>query len=893
MRWRRSTGAVAATLLLVLAAARATAATGVDRTFAGGALALDLGSGDAVGRALGLAADGGVHVAGRARGVSGDDLLVARFAHDGARDATFGGDGEVVLDLGHGEEARAIVSRADGSVLVAGRSTRGDGDVLLVRLAADGSPDGGFGTRGSVATDLGGDDRAHAVVEDHAGRVLVAATSRTRDGTALVLLRHLASGRLDPGFGIGGRFVVPLERVTPGAVALAVAPDGSIVAVAAGGGDLVVVRHDPSGSSPPSLPLAATRTLRLEASFAAAAALVQPDGRIVLAGRTRSGAAIVVVRRGADGAPDPTFGSSGRVELPSPGGDARVHGLAVDPRGALVLAGSVRTASGDDLLLARVTAAGVADARFGRDGVLVVDAGGGDDEGLAAAVQPDGRIVVTGATGASVSRDLVLARIADDVASCGDGVVDASEACDQGARNGAPDACCDASCALRAAGATCRASRGACDPAEACDGASAWCPEDVWARAGAPCRGAAGACDVAETCSGTGPECPRDAVRGAGAVCRVAHGACDLDEKCDGAAPQCPDDRKSTALCRSPRGGCDGEEWCDGTSNDCPADDVLPDGSACEDGSACTVDDVCLDGICLAGPTDADACSGYLCSTVKRVQVLDGRAPSAGDLGDPSGKLRLRATRQVCEPVLAGAPDSGVEHESAAAALVASRPSYAAYGATRPGGRATKRKQAAAGGRPPSATLSDQFGALEVGFEQLRLVSVPAATSAGDAAPADAAGASRYECHTIEARGIGDTSAPAVVSVRVARDDVARRFALRSPHQVCRGVGAVSGGAASADLLVCYGVKALPDESRPAASPLIVQNPFETWLVRDIGQQHLCVPAVATSRDALATAVQETEPRKRRVERPRPRPAKERKPARKRPPKAPKGGKSG
>lgn len=896
MRWRRTVGAAAATLLLVLAAARATAASGVDRTFAGGALALQLGAGDGVGLALGLAADGGLHVAGRSRGDAGDDVLVVRVAPDGMRDATFGRDGVAVLDLGGGEEAQAIVSRADGSVLLAGRTTRTDADVVLVRIAADGSADAGFGNHGSVVMDLGGDDRAHAIVEDHAGRILIAATSRTRSATALVLLRHLASGGLDPAFGSGGKVVVPLGHATPGAVALAVVPDGSVVAAAAAGDGITVVRRDATGTPPPALGNDATRVQRLDAAADVGAALVQPDGRIVVAGRARAGEGIVVARLHADGTPDPTFGAGGRLALASTDGQFRVHGLALDPRGALVLAGSIRTLRGDDLLLVRVTAAGAADASFGRDGVLVVDAGGASDEGRAVAVQPDGRIVVTGATGGGTSRDVVLARITGDAASCGDGIVDAGETCDLGARNGAPDGCCDVTCAPRAAGATCRASLGACDPEEACDGASARCPDDLWAHAGAPCRAAAGACDVAETCSGTAPECPRDALRGAGALCRVASGACDLDEKCDGETPQCPDDRKSTSVCRSPRGACDGEEWCDGFSNDCPADVVLPDGSACQDGSACTVDDVCLDGICLPGPTDPDACSGYLCSTVKQVKRIAGAAPRAGDL-DASGSLKLGATRQICEPVLTGALDSGVEHESTAAALVAARPSYTAYGATRPGARAALRKQAAAGGRRPSATLADQFGALEVGFEQLRLVSVPAATSAGAAAPAEAARGGRYECHAIAARGIGDGGTPTAVSVRVARDEVAHRFALRSPHQVCRAVGAASGGVASADLLVCYGVKALPDETRPAPSALVVQNPFETWLVRSIGQQHLCVPAVATSRDALATAFDLPDKRKRKLERKRRRLAEagdpDRKPARKRPkepkpPKAPK-----
>ena len=55
---------------------------------------------------------------------------------------------------------------------------------------------------------------------------------------------------------------------------------------------------------------------------------------------------------------------------------------------------------------------------------------------------------------------------------CGDGVTDSSlgETCDQGSSNGDPDSCCDANCHLISAGTVCRASGGACDPQEVCDG---------------------------------------------------------------------------------------------------------------------------------------------------------------------------------------------------------------------------------------------------------------------------------------------------------------------------------------------------------------------------------------------------------------------------------------
>ena len=57
--------------------------------------------------------------------------------------------------------------------------------------------------------------------------------------------------------------------------------------------------------------------------------------------------------------------------------------------------------------------------------------------------------------------------------ACGNGVVEGGEVCDGGG-------CCAADCsAVLAAGTTCRASSGACDVAENCDGASGACPADA------------------------------------------------------------------------------------------------------------------------------------------------------------------------------------------------------------------------------------------------------------------------------------------------------------------------------------------------------------------------------------------------------------------------------
>jgi CSLREA domain-containing protein len=222
---------------------------------------------------------------------------------------------------------------------------------------------------------------------------------------------------------------------------------------------------------------------------------------------------------------------------------------------------------------------------------------------------------------------------------CGDDIVGAGEACDEGAANGAADSCCTAACTLVAAGTTCRPAAGACDVAEACTGTSATCPADAVRAGGAACRAAAGICDVGETCTGASPACPPDAFVSAGTVCRTAAGVCDVAETCTGTSAACPVDalRAAGRACRPVSRACDLAEACTGTSVACPPDlDYDDDGDAvCNDADNCPLED---------NPDQRDSDD-------------DGR----GDICDPCPAERTDACNQnqsasrLCDPATLGA----------------------------------------------------------------------------------------------------------------------------------------------------------------------------------------------------------------------------------------------
>ena len=110
--------------------------------------------------------------------------------------------------------------------------------------------------------------------------------------TLLRLPLHAAQGDLDVTFGAGGVVSTPLE----GLHALLLQPDGKVVVaggVRVGGGilvDFAVSRYGADGSPDPTFGSAGTATTDFAGSYDTARAVVlQPDGKIVAVGETQEG----------------------------------------------------------------------------------------------------------------------------------------------------------------------------------------------------------------------------------------------------------------------------------------------------------------------------------------------------------------------------------------------------------------------------------------------------------------------------------------------------------------------------------------------------------------------------------------------------------------------------
>jgi uncharacterized delta-60 repeat protein len=94
--------------------------------------------------------------------------------------------------------------------------------------------DSTFGTGGSVRTDFAGNiDQANAVAIQPNGQIIAAGSSFSNSKTVedFIVARYNANGSLDSSFGAGGIVTTDFGTTSDKASAVAIGPDGKIVAL--------------------------------------------------------------------------------------------------------------------------------------------------------------------------------------------------------------------------------------------------------------------------------------------------------------------------------------------------------------------------------------------------------------------------------------------------------------------------------------------------------------------------------------------------------------------------------------------------------------------------------------------------------------------------------------
>jgi len=385
-------------------------------------------------------------------------------AGPGDLDPTFNGGAPVLLDLAESAPKTtalsALAPAADGGIMAAGTTIDAAGDraVLLLRLSADGSLDPSFASGGVRIVQAGRGDSTHRPISygfgvlarpGGVGWIVTGGGSLSDGRRTMVAVAFTLDGDLDLGYGSGGSTRVPPPgSITAGIIGAegAVAPDGAVFLAgklldSAPGtiGKAVLTKLTPAGEPDPSFGTQGTfagdfaESLLYEGADAVAPLIV--GNRILLAGRTDDSAgdqALLLVRFDAGGTVDGTFGASPGHTVVQAGDPTRdvptseAFAIARGPNGELYVAGRADDGDGHAaVVVTRFLPNGLVDASFGSGGtrrLQTADTSTDRNAGSSAqaiAIDPDGRIVVTGysmsrAVGGVLETEMIVVRLLAD-----------------------------------------------------------------------------------------------------------------------------------------------------------------------------------------------------------------------------------------------------------------------------------------------------------------------------------------------------------------------------------------------------------------------------------------------------------------------------------------------
>ena len=227
-------------------------------------------------------------------------------------------------------------------------------------------------------------------------------------------------GSLDTSFG-GVGFVSTAVSTGAGddrARAMMLQPDGRIVVAGACDNNFCLVRYHTDGTLDSSFGIGGrVNETRASTTLTAYSAALQPDGKIVVVGNCIVGltATMCAARFMADGSLDSAFGTSAGWTLPNvtSGGDV-AKAVALQTDGKIVLAGvctGFASPTAADFCLVRLSANGTLDTTFDTDGKVTTTIGTGTDRIHDMLLQPDGKILVGGYSNNGSNDDVALVRL--------------------------------------------------------------------------------------------------------------------------------------------------------------------------------------------------------------------------------------------------------------------------------------------------------------------------------------------------------------------------------------------------------------------------------------------------------------------------------------------------
>ena len=377
--------------------------------------------------ALTLQSDGKIVAAGRTYDNVRDKIALARYNTDGSPDNNFSGDGKQITGIIGAVAAASVAVQNDGKIVIAGYSDNsGITSMAIARYSTNGELDNTFSGDGFQTITSGWNSVANAVVIQNDGKIVVGGLSLNSSNIMRFFLARLNSdGSYDNSFSDDGIQISDFGGNDASIQAMAIQNDSKIViagfANLTGTREFAVGRYNTDGSPDNSFSddgiLVPDVTFGGTYPFASATSLViESEARILVAGSCSHGTVYAVVCFKTDGSLDNNFDGDGILRDHKTAGNSIYNASAVQADGKIVAAGTTGLPFANKLkfAIARYNTNGSLDNSFSEDGMLTVDFAFGSAEAFDIAVQPDGKILITGSASNGSNTDFALLRLNAD-----------------------------------------------------------------------------------------------------------------------------------------------------------------------------------------------------------------------------------------------------------------------------------------------------------------------------------------------------------------------------------------------------------------------------------------------------------------------------------------------
>lgn len=268
--------------------------------------------------------------------------------------------------------------------------------MLCVSSATTAAPttlDSTFGTGGKLTYSVAsGIDIPYASALQPDGKIIIGGYCYTTL-YAICISRVNANGTLDSSFGASGTYVAAVGTTTTTNAGVAVLPDGKIVfggqCAVSGQIDFCMLPLTASGALDSTFGASGVTTTNFGGTsddliFGISAVA---DGTVIAAGRCNGGSGyrFCMARYLGNGSLDQSFGAGGTglvMQSLTPTGESRGRAAAIQTDGKLLLSGNCDYSGVVEFCMARFSANGMLDSTFGSAGIAHTSLSGGTDFGI-------------------------------------------------------------------------------------------------------------------------------------------------------------------------------------------------------------------------------------------------------------------------------------------------------------------------------------------------------------------------------------------------------------------------------------------------------------------------------------------------------------------------------